>query len=121
MNSTTDNTTAARKLHRVRHWTLALLGPLSWSVAFGTWVLLTVQVCSEQVKPFVLFVVAVAGAATAVALFWGVHVLHRDRARNGRSGVRQFLAGLALGGGSLFALVVALSAVPVFLLKACPS
>ena len=111
------------KLPRLRRplwrWTLALLSPVAWSIAFGTWVALALHVCSERTKPAVLTVALVTALATVFAIIAGV-TAYRRSPRDGEPRVERFMDGLTLGGGLLFALVVALSAVPVFLLSACP-
>jgi hypothetical protein len=99
---------------------LALLSPVAWSIAFGIWVGLSLHVCSERTKPVVLVVALVTALATVLAIIAGLAVYRRSP-HNGETRVERFMDGLALGGGLLFALVVALSAVPVFLLSSCPS
>jgi hypothetical protein len=68
----------------------------------------------------VLAIAAVALVATAAAVLAGLGALDSRNVGNERAQAERFLKGLTLGAGLLFTLVVALSMVPVFLLKACP-
>ena len=104
----------------LRHWALAMSAPIAWSCAFAFWISLTVPVCSERSGPRLLLVATVTLIATAIPAIAGARSLKEGGAVADERPVERFLLAFALGAGLLFMLVVALSAVPVFLVKACP-
>jgi hypothetical protein len=100
-------------------WTTVLLAPFAWSVSLVAMFWLTTPVCQGLAHSWL---VAVGAVCVVLAIVGGV-VAHRAAARwNG--GVvedpRAFLFKLARGASAIFALVIALSIVPIALLTPCP-
>ncbi|HEU4626639.1 MAG TPA: hypothetical protein VFS52_17895 [Steroidobacteraceae bacterium] len=100
-------------------WSAVLLAPIAWSVSLVVMFWLTNPVCQGTSRTLIF---AVGGACIVLAIVSGL------LARRGLSKVpsddaddfRTFLLRLAAWSSALFALVIALSIVPVTLLTPCP-
>ncbi|HVY83290.1 MAG TPA: hypothetical protein VG994_20050 [Steroidobacteraceae bacterium] len=100
-------------------WSAVLLAPIAWSISLVVMFWLTDPVCQGASRTLIF---AVGGACIVLAIVSGL------LARGGLSRVpgdeaddfRRFLLHLALWSSALFALVIALSIVPVALLTPCP-
>jgi hypothetical protein len=101
-------------------WVAFLLGPVAWSVSLGAMFWLTNPACQRGSRaPMVVTgVVCLVLALIAGIVAWtGARRYAHDA---DSSEAERFLFGMAIGGSAIFALVIALSLVPVALLSPCP-
>jgi hypothetical protein len=102
-------------------WTLFLLAPIAWSLTLSVNFALVHVACERGTRTplFVLTAVCLLAALAAAV------VARRKLAQTPQVGDAaqrsRFMLGLSVGMGALFALVIVLSAVPIFLLSACPT
>jgi hypothetical protein len=101
-------------------WSVVLGSPLAWAVSLASMFWLTHPVCQGMTHGVIF---AAGCSCTAVALAAGIIARHRLRrcADPGRlAGVDSFLLNMAVGMSAIFALVIALSLVPLAMLTPCP-
>lgn len=109
-------------------WTVVLLAPLAWTFSLNVMFPLTDLVCENGRRslPMIVGLVCLVLAVAAPLLGWYSMTRlrddpqqeseSRDRVHTGR-----FMLVLGIGIGSLFALVIAMSIVPIFFLSPCPT
>lgn len=101
-------------------WTVLLLAPIAWATSLGAMFWLTDPVCQGASRMWIVWTgvacLILALVSAAVAWTGARRWAHTHDDEN----VEHFLMVLAKGGGALFALVIALSLVPVAMLSPCP-
>lgn len=103
-------------------WIAVLVSPLAWAASLGTMFWLTHPVCQGMSRS----VLIASGSVCAVIALAGALAAARELRRipgapvDDSGDVPLFLLRLALWGGFMFALVIALSLVPTALLTPCP-
>jgi F0F1-type ATP synthase membrane subunit c/vacuolar-type H+-ATPase subunit K len=100
-------------------WTSVLLAPLAWSASLVGMFWLTDPVCQGASRTMI---VAIGGACVVLAIVSSLLAQRSLRrvAAHESSDFRTFLLRLAVGSSAIFALVIALSLVPVAMLTPCP-
>lgn len=101
-------------------WVALLLGPVAWSASLGAMFWLTDPACQSgsRVSLVSTGILCLVLSIVAGILAWGGA---RRYAHEGEgSQAERFLLGMAKGASALFALVIALSLVPVAMLSPCP-
>ena len=109
-------------------WTVVLLAPLAWAFSLNVMFPLTDLVCEDGRRslPMIVGAVCLVLALAAPVLGWYcVRRLREDSQQESESRDRvhtgHFMLVMGIGIGSLFALVIALSIVPIFFLSPCPT
>lgn len=105
----------------VKLWTVLLIAPVAWSAALGILFALLDESCAQGSRQAMLLAAAVCVLLTILPapLAWNWR-RHFDAGSVGAERAR-FMLEVACGASVIFALTTLLTAVPVFLLSACPS
>jgi hypothetical protein len=103
-------------------WLMVLGSPLAWAVSLVTMFWLTHPVCQGLSRAVLAFSGGLCGLVALAGAIAAAQVLKRvpERTSEDSGDVPVFLLRLAMWGGLMFALVIALSLVPAGLLTPCP-
>jgi uncharacterized membrane protein YidH (DUF202 family) len=101
-------------------WAALLIGPIAWAASLGTMFWLTDPACQGGSRNSIVITgvicVVLAIGSGLLAGYGSRRYAHDPQATDGG----RFLLSLAKGGSAIFALVIALSLVPVAMLSPCP-
>jgi len=105
-------------------WIVVLLSPVAWTAALGALLPMTDWVCERGSRSGMLIVGGICAllSLAPVPIGWKRLAQHR-RAQERRLATErsQFMLELGIGMSAIFALVILLYLVPVFLLRSCPT
>jgi hypothetical protein len=97
-------------------WTTVLAGPIAWALSLSIMFWTTRSVCHGVSRNALLTVGIVCVVLSILA---GLRAARGFNQPLGRFEFSHFMLGLAVGASALFALVIILSLVPIFLLSPC--
>ncbi len=103
-------------------WLTVLASPIAWSVSLLAMFWLTNPVCQGLSRSALTLTGVLCALVSVIGAFAAGRALNRTpkRAAEDSEDVPVFLLRLAMWGGLMFALVIALSLVPTALLTPCP-
>jgi hypothetical protein len=100
-------------------WVSVLLAPMAWSISLGAMFWLTDPVCQGASRSMIFVTGGVCVLLAIVSSVLGWRASTRVPASES-SDFRRFLLRLAMWSSAIFALVIAVSLVPVTMLTPCP-
>jgi F0F1-type ATP synthase membrane subunit c/vacuolar-type H+-ATPase subunit K len=100
-------------------WVAMLLAPIAWGASLAAMFWLTDVACAAQTRMPVLVTGLICVALALGSGLLAVHGSHRYAEMPEAPQSSRFLFAMAKGGSAIFALVIALSLVPVAMLSPC--